>query len=235
MGQRSVVVVQDEERGEVAVKNIFSLIILFLTFCAMEAWSGDMKTINLSKPKIKGTVSVEETIQERRSVRNYASKEISMEDISQLLWACQGITSQRGDLRAAPSAGALYPLEVYLVKKDGAFHYIPEGHKLEIIRDRDVKKDLAVASYGQNYVAAAAIDIVICAVYERVTSKYGERGMRYTYMEAGHAAQNIFLQATALGLDSVPVGAFDDAAVSEILNLPKDVKPLYILPVGYKK
>lgn len=194
-----------------------------------------MKTVVLPGPKLKGAVSVEEAIQKRRSVRSYAAKEISTGEISQLLWACQGITDGARGLRAAPSAGALYPLEVYLVKKDGIFHYLPDGHMLETISDKDVKKDLAGASYGQGFVSAAAIDIVICAVYERVTSKYGDRGRRYTDMEAGHAAQNVFLQAAALGLDSVPVGAFDDAAVSEILGLPKNVKPLYILPVGYKR
>ena len=194
-----------------------------------------MKMINLPKPRLKGNVSVEEAIQKRRSVRNYSVREISIEDISQLLWACQGITDEGMAFRASPSAGALYPLEIYLVKVDGIFHYVNEGHKLEAVSDKDRRGDLAGAAYGQGYVREAAIVIVICAVYERVTSQYSERGIRYTDMEAGHAAQNVFLQATALGLYSVPVGAFTDAAVSKILGLPRDVKPLYILPVGYKK
>jgi SagB-type dehydrogenase family enzyme len=194
-----------------------------------------MKTIQLPQPKTKGNISVEEAIQKRRSVRAYSLKDISLEDVSQLLWAAQGITDSRRGLRAAPSAGALYPLEIYIVKKDGLFHYIPEAHKLEAISSNDMRRTLADASYGQDYVKEAAIDIVICAIYERVTSRYGERGIRYTDMEAGHAAQNVFLQAVALGLDSVPIGAFDDNAVSKILGLPRDTKPLYILPVGYRK
>lgn len=216
-------------------KFIFPVIILSFFYLAQETQGEGMKTITLSKPKTKGVMSVEEAIGKRRSVRSYSSKEIPQEDISQLLWACQGITDERRGLRAAPSAGALYPLELYLVTKDGVYHYIPEGHKLEMTSDKNVKKELAVASHGQEYVSSVAVDIVICAIYERVTSKYGERGMRYIDMEAGHAAQNIFLQAVALGLDSVPVGAFDDVAVSKILDLPKDRRPLYILPVGYRK
>lgn len=194
-----------------------------------------MKEINLPKPKTKGSVSIEETIQKRRSVRSFSSKEVSLKDISQLLWACQGITDEREGFRASPSAGALYPLEVYLIKKDGIFHYIPDGHRLELVLNKDVRGDLAGAAYGQGCVKEAGIDIIICAIYERVTSKYGEPGIRWTHMEVGHAAQNVFLEATALGLVSVPVGAFDDASVSKILNLPLDVKALYILPVGYRK
>jgi SagB-type dehydrogenase family enzyme len=207
----------------------------FLIYLLPYAWGGDMKTIDLPKPRIKGTISVEEAIEKRRSVRSYSSKDISIGDISQLLWACQGITDEKRLLRAAPSAGALYPLEIYLLKKDGIFHYIPEGHRLEGVSDKDARDDLARAAYRQEYVKEAAVDIVIAAIYERVTSKYGERGIRYTDMEAGHAAQNVFLEAVALGLDSVPIGAFNDSEVSKALNLPRNVKPLYILPVGYKK
>jgi SagB-type dehydrogenase family enzyme len=206
-----------------------------IIFLHSHIWGDDVGTINLPEPKTTGKVSVEEAIQNRRSVRSYSGKDISLEDISQLLWSCQGITSAKQSLRAAPSAGALYPLEVYLVKKDGLFHYMPEGHKIERIADKDLRRELADASYGQVYVEQAGIDIVITAVYERVTSKYGNRGIRYTDMEAGHAAQNVFLEAVSLGLSSVPIGAFDDNAVTKILNLPKDAKPLYILPVGYKE
>lgn len=224
-----------EGRDKDLRKKILLILVLLIFFSLNGAKGEVMKTINLPKPKLKGTVSVEEAIKARRSVRSYSSKEISLEDISQLLWACQGITNNSRGLRASPSAGALYPLEIYLAKKNGIFHYIPEEHKLESVSDKDIRKDLSGAAYGQSYVEDAGIDIIICAVYERVMSKYGERGIRYTDMEAGHAAQNVFLQAAALGLDSVPVGAFADAAVSKILNLPRDTKPLYILPVGYKK
>ena len=214
---------------------VIMVFILLILFSPNEARGGDMKTIDLPKPRLKGGVSVEETIQKRRSVRSFAAKDISLEDISQLLWSAQGLTDERHGLRASPSAGALYPLEVYVASKDGVFHYLYDGHKLAVISDKDVRKELAVAAYGQNVIEEAPLDIIICAVYERVTSKYGERGIRYTDMEAGHAAQNVFLQAAALELYSVPLGAFTDAAVARVLNLPRDVKPLYILPVGYKK
>jgi len=216
------------------MKRYIAVFIGLFTFSQI-AWGEDMKEAQLPKPRLKGTVSVEEAIQKRRSVRSYSRKDVSPEDISQLLWACQGITDGRGGYRSAPSAGALYPLEIYLAKADGLFHYIPEGHKLEIISDKDPRPELADAAYRQHYVAEAGIDIIIAAVYGRVTSKYADRGIRYTDMEAGHAAQNVFLQASALGLWSVPIGAFDDAAVARILKLPRDSKPLYILPVGYKK
>jgi len=193
----------------------------------------DMETIKLPEPKLKSTVSIEETISKRRSVRSYSSKELTTEEISQLLWACQGVTDPRG-LRAAPSAGALYPLEIYLVKNDGIYHYLPDGHILEKKSDKNVKSDLVKVSWNQRFIETASIDIVICAVYERVTSKYGQRGAQYTDIEVGHAAENIHLQAVSLGLSSVPVGAFDEGAVSNILGLPNNEKPIYIIPVGYK-
>jgi len=212
---------------------LIGALVIFFTFA--EARGEDMKTITLPKPRTKGIVSVEEAIQKRRSVRSYLSKDLTLEDISQLLWACQGITDERRSLRAAPSAGALYPLEIYIAKKDGVFHYIPDGHKLETLSGKDVKPDLAQASLGQSYVEEAPVDIIICAVYNRITSRYGQRGALYTDIEVGHASENVFLQAVALGLDSVPIGAFDEAAVAKILKLLKDTRPLYILPVGYKK
>lgn len=216
------------------MKRYIAIFIGLFTFSQI-AWGEDMKEIKLPRPRLKGTVSVEEAIQKRRSVRSYSRKDVSPEDISQLLWACQGITDERGGYRSSPSAGALYPLEIYLAKADGLFHYIPKDHKLEIISDKDPRPELADAAYRQHYAAEAGIDIIIAAVYGRVTSKYADRGTRYTDMEAGHAAQNVFLQASALGLWSVPIGAFDDSAVARILKLPRDSKPLYILPVGYKK
>ena len=193
------------------------------------------KEIILPQPITKGKVSLEEAIFKRRSQREFQRKDLSWEQIGQLLWAAQGITAKRGgfNFRAAPSAGALYPLELYALTKDGLYHYIPEGHKLENLSDKDLRGDLAGAALGQGSVASGALDIVICAVYERITSKYGQRGMKYTHIEAGHVAQNIHLQAVALGLGSVPIGAFSDEGVQKTLGLPKDHEPLYIIPVGY--
>lgn len=193
-----------------------------------------MKIINLPEPTLKGKISLEETISSRRSVRSYSSHELTLKEIGQLLWACQGITDPRG-LRAAPSAGARYPLEVYLVKNDGLYRYIPEGHKLEKKSDRNLKKDLTAASWNQSFIEEAPVCIVICAVYERVNVRYGKRGARYTDIEIGHAAQNVHLEAVSMGLSSCPVGAFADGDVSKILNLPGEEKPVYIIPVGHER
>jgi SagB-type dehydrogenase family enzyme len=195
----------------------------------------ELKQIQLPPPKTKGTVSLEEAIAKRRSVRNFSAKELGLNEISQLLWAAQGITTRQDGfgLRAAPSAGALYPMELYLISKDGFFHYLPEGHKLEVLGAKDLRKPLANASLGQAAVKDAAIVIVICGVPERVTGKYHERGRRYMYFEAGHIAQNIHLEAVALGLASVPIGAFNDDEVDKILGLAKGCHVLYIIPVGH--
>jgi SagB-type dehydrogenase family enzyme len=191
--------------------------------------------IRLPKPLAKGSMSLEEAISKRRSVRSFSDKDLNLEHLSQLLWAAQGITGTKNgvDLRSAPSAGALYPMEIYLLTKDGLFHYIPQGHKLEILADRDLRSSLCAAAWGQAAIGQAAADIVICAVYSRVTSKYGQRGMRYVDMEAGHIAQNIHLEAAAQGLGSVPIGAFDDEQAAKALSLPADCEPLYIIPIGY--
>lgn len=193
------------------------------------------KEIILPQPVTKGKVSLEEAIFKRRSQREFQRKDLSLEQVGQLLWAAQGITAKRGgfSFRAAPSAGVLYPLELYALTKDGLYHYIPEGHKLENFSDKDLRKSLADAALGQEPAASGALVIVVCAVYERVTSKYGQRGRRYAHIEAGHAAQNIHLQAVALGLGSVPIGAFNDDAVKKCLSLPAACEPLYIIPIGY--
>lgn len=198
------------------------------------AYSMDEK-ISLPRPSKDSEISLEYTIEHRRSIRSFKDKDLTLEQISQLLWAAQGITDKRMGLRAAPSAGALYPVELYVVKKDGLYHYLPHSHQLEKITDEDLRGDLCAAALGQASVLNAPVDIVICAVYKRVTSKYGERGIRYTDIEVGHTAQNIHLQAVALGLGSVSIGASNDATIKEILNLPKDYSPLYIIPVGYPK
>lgn len=193
------------------------------------------KQIQLPKPSLEGKISLEESIVQRRSQRQFKQKELNWEQIGQLLWAAQGITTSRGGfhLRSAPSAGALYPAEIYLLTREGLFHYLPQGHQLEVLGTKDLRMALADSSWGQETISQAPLDIIICAVYSRVTAKYGQRGIRYVHIEIGHIAQNIHLQAAALGLSSVPIGAFDDAAVKKILSLPKDHEPLYIIPIGY--
>lgn len=178
--------------------------------------------------------SVEECIELRRSVRNYQNKTLSIQQISNILWSAQGLTDDRNGFRAVPSAGATYPLIVFVAKKDGLYRYVPESHGLKQEVKRDIRKDIAIAALGQGFINDAGAVIIITAIYERTTQRYGERGVRYVHIEAGHCAQNIHLEAVALGLGSVPVGAFDDEKLSELLGLERE-KPLYIIPVGYPR
>ncbi|MEM2921380.1 MAG: SagB/ThcOx family dehydrogenase [Candidatus Bathyarchaeia archaeon] len=195
--------------------------------------------VKLASPRLQSSVSVEEALLKRRSIREYTGERLNLQEVSQLLWAAQGITDPKG-FRTAPSAGALYPLEVYLVVGDvenlatGVYKYKPLEHEIIKVLEGDKRRELAEAAIGQISVREAAIDIVVTAVYERTTVKYGDRGIRYVHMEVGHAAQNLCLQATAMGLGTVTVGAFHDEEVKEILNLPEDEQPLYIIPVGKK-
>lgn len=189
--------------------------------------------IQLPEPRRKGAVSVEETMSLRRSVRQYSDRSLTLDQISQLLWSAQGTRAGRRK-RTVPSTGGLYPLELYAVMGDGIFHYDPYAHSLALIRRGDQRADLCRASLDQEFILQAPLTVAITAVYERISVKYGrERGPRYVYMEVGHAAQNLALQAVALGLGSVPVGAFDDSLVKAVLGVPQDHEPLYLLPVGY--
>ena len=189
--------------------------------------------IKLPSPRRESSTSLEEAIVQRRSRRSFTQQDLSWEQVSQLLWAAQGITDESTQFRAAPSAGALYPLELYVVTGEGVYHYLPQGHELEKVLDGDFCPPLCEAALSQPAVEDAPVSIVIAAVYQRTEKKYGERAVRYVHLEAGHAAQNILLQAVALGLGAVPVGAFYDDKVQEVLSLPPDEEPLYIISVGY--
>ena len=192
------------------------------------------ETINLPQPDIKGAMTLEESIAKRRSIREFAAKPLSIEQIGQLLWAAQGITEKKLGLRAVPSAGALYPLETYVVLPAGIYHYNPKRHELKRIMEGDKRLDLQHAALGQEAVGSAPAVFVLTAVIERTAVKYGDRASRYVDMEAGHACQNMLLQATALNLGGVPVGAFDDKRVADVVKLAKNESPLYLLPIGYR-
>mgnify|MGYP003875368957 CR=1 FL=1 len=193
--------------------------------------------IKLPSPRYNSDVSIEQALLKRRSVRKYKAEPLTIAEVSQLLWSAQGITNPSG-FRTAPSAGALYPLEVYLVVGEvkglsqGIYKYLPRQHELLKIKDGDVRRELAIAALGQSWVKDAAVDIVFAAVYERVTRKYGKRGIRYVHMEVGHAAENVYLQAVSLKLGTVVVGAFEDEKVKKILNMAESEQPLYIMPIG---
>jgi SagB-type dehydrogenase family enzyme len=195
------------------------------------------KTMKLPEPKQKSPVSVEQTLRQRRSVRDYGKDSLTVEEISQLLWAAQGITADWGG-RTAPSAGALYPLEIYLVAGEvkelepGLYHYHPKGHTISQKETGDLREKVTQASLYQDEIARAPVTFVITAVYERTMKKYGERGIRYVHMEVGAAGENIYLQAESLDLGTVFIGAFDDQQVKEALGI--DEEPLGIMPVGRK-
>lgn len=197
------------------------------------------EVISLSPPRLTGRESIEKLLQQRRSIREYRDVAISMADLGQLLWAAQGITHAEG-LRTAPSAGALYPLELYVAVgrvdglEPGVYHYHPRRHRLERTGGKDMRHALSRAALFQSCVEDAAAVVVLGAVFDRTTRKYGRRGLRYVHMEVGHAAQNVYLQAEALGLGTVMVGAFDDKAVASTLGLPDKVRPLALMPVGRK-
>ena len=198
--------------------------------------------MKLTRPLLDGAVSLEKTIKARRTVRHFAATPLSNEKFSQLLWAAQGITDERGYLRAAPSAGALYPMDLYaVVGKNGitgldagVYRYEPEHHTLAQIAEGDFRKEAARASLYQMWMAEPPLQFVITAEYKRIAFKYGERGVRYAMIEAGHIGQNIFLQAHSLGLGAGIVGAFEDEAVIRAIQIPKTHQPLLIMPVGYR-
>ncbi len=197
--------------------------------------------MKLPKPKSSGPLSVEQAILQRRTVRSYSEKALSLEQLSQLLWSAQGITGKRGLKRAAPSAGALYPMDLYAVVgqkgvtqlEAGVYHYHPQNHDLSLVKPQDLRKDVARACLSQMWMARAPINLAITAEYHRITRKYSKRGVRYAFIEAGHIGQNIFLQAEALGLKAGIVGAYHDEKLVEIMAISRTHEPLLIMPVGY--
>lgn len=202
---------------------------------AGEVITSTFQTIDLPSPRLKGTLTLEESLSQRRSVREFTEDKLSLEEIGQLLWAAQGITHMSG-YRTAPSAGALYPLEVYVITQEGAYHYDPQLHRINIPLQGDLRPELYAAALQQEPVLNAPIVFVITAVYERTEQKYGEeRSARYVQLEAGHAAQNLLLQAIALELGAVPIGAFSDEEIKTALSLQDDQQPLYLIPVGHPK
>lgn len=191
--------------------------------------------IKLPNPTYISNSSIEEVLKKRRSARLYKDEAITLQHVAQLLWASQDITSKNG-FRTTPSAGALYPLEVYLVSGNidklpsGIYHYLPSKHVLKKLKDDDVRVQLAKAAFRQDAIELGAVALVIAAEFSRTTNKYGDKGKKFVFMEAGHAAQNIYLQSVSLNLGTVSIGAFDENQVKAILDIKEE--PLYILPIG---
>lgn len=239
---------------------VVTLFIFVATAATMPGWAqtaggepmkeSEPAKIKLPPPKLDGAVSVEKAIQSRRSVREYSGEPMTLAQAGQLLWAAYGITEPmadgpaflRGGLRAAPSAGARYPFEVYLVAGKvaglaaGAYRYVSEEHALVRVLEGDVRGALCQAAYGQEWIREAPGSLFVSAVFARTTKKYGERGsQRYVWMDSGFLGENVYLQAEALGFGCCVAGAFDDAAVKQAMKLPAGEEPVCILAVGKKK
>ena len=219
------------------LKHLLLAVVLLAAACGTAAGpampAGEQGSVTpLPTPATAGQVSVETALAQRRSVREFDARPLTDAELGQLLWAAQGITDQRG-YRTAPSAGALYPLEIYVATAGGLYHYEPGQHALTVASRDDLRPALYQAALRQAAVGQAPAVFVIAAVYERTAVKYGaERSPRYVHLEAGHAAQNLLLQVVVLGLGAVPIGAFDDAGVQQALGLPAEQQPLYLIPVG---
>jgi SagB-type dehydrogenase family enzyme len=198
--------------------------------------------MRLPDPQFEGDVSLESAIRMRRTIRSFDGKALGLHQLSQLLWSAQGITEQGGFKRAAPSAGALYPMDIYAVVgarcvdglDPGVYRYEPEHHSISPGKKGDDRGDVANASLWQTWMAHAPLNLVITAEYSRIMGKYGQRGIRYAMIEAGHIGQNIFLQAQAMGLAAGIVGAFEDDKVIKVMGIKETHEPLLIMPVGYK-
>jgi len=199
---------------------------------------GEISMLKLPEPGYTSNVSIEEAIQGRRSTRRYKDDALTLKEVSQLLWAAQGITGLEKGFRAAPSAGAMYPLDLYVVAGNvegldaGVYRYSPGGHTITKTMDGDIRRELTEACLNQRMIERGAFTIVFTAIYERTTNRYGDRGIRYVHVDVGHAAENIYLQVVSMGLGTVAMGAFDDLAVKRILSLSPEQEPLYLMPVG---
>jgi len=193
--------------------------------------------IQLPTPRFDSDTSVEEALFKRRSVRSYKEDPLTISDISQILWAAQGKT-RKYRYRTAPSAGALYPLEIYIAAstvdelKAGLYHYNPKDHTLKKINEGDKRSDVYNAALQQDAIYNSSAMVIITAVVERTSVKYGSRAERYVHIEVGAVSQNIYLQSVSLGLGTVIIGAFKDKALKKVLGLPNNEDPYAIMPLG---
>jgi len=190
-------------------------------------------TIELPPPDERGGLPLDQVLARRRSVREFASRPLEWKQVGQLLWAAQGVSDRRSGLRTAPSAGALYPLDIDVALPSGLYRYRPATHSLVRRVSEDLRAALARAAMGQSWLAQSACIVAIAGITQRTSQKYGPRAERYVHMEAGHAAQNLLLAAVSLGLAAVPVGAFGDNSVSRVLQLMAGEQPLYLVPIGW--
>ncbi len=222
---------------------VFGITILLLA-CSIHDQDNNndtiMETIILPEPALTGDMSIEETLKERRSIREYRDVPLSLQEIAQLAWSAQGVSDEVSGFRTAPSAGATFPMEIYLLitevedVSDGVYRYDYDNHTLEKIIDGDLRRDLYDVALRQPSIIDAPVVMVITGVVARTEQRYGGRALRYVYMEAGHVAQNVYLQGVALNIGTVVIGAFDDDGVADVLQLEDGEHPLYIMPLGNK-
>jgi SagB-type dehydrogenase family enzyme len=234
---RKLVVSCFERRGVRARARLVAAAVAMTIGAVFSANASEDAEVALPAPRLEGDVAVERALALRRSRRAFAPEALALADAAQLLWAAQGITNEE-EKRTAPSAGALYPLEVFLVAgavsgvPPGVYRYLPKRHQLSRVRSGDVRTEVARAALGQDWIAKAPAIVVIAGVYHRTAWKYGKRAPRYVHIEVGHAAQNVYLQAVALGLGTTLVGAFRDDELVRVLGLASRTEPLGLLPVG---
>ena len=196
--------------------------------------------ISLTNPRFTGEISLEKSISQRRSVRSYSGESVSFDEVSQILWAAHGITDDTNELRAAPSAGALYPLSTYVAVSNvenitpGVYRYSPKDHEIQLVRRGDVNKEIYENALMQPATVESALIVIFAADYGITKARYGGRAERYVHMEAGHAGQNLYLQAETLGLGTVAIGAFDDKGIAKATGIIEGETPLYLFPVGNK-
>ncbi len=195
--------------------------------------AAQLKTIQLAAPRLTGPVALEQAISKRRSIREFINKPLDYVQLGQLAWAGQGITEKQKGLRTAPSAGATYPITLYFATQDGLFVYQPREHRLQQLQSGDIRVRLAGAAFKQKAVADAGCDIILTGSSRNLRTKFANKSRTYMLLEAGHIAQNIQLQAVALGLGSVTIGGFEARSILKLLHRGTDYEPVYIIPVGY--
>jgi SagB-type dehydrogenase family enzyme len=219
-------------------RSFLTLPFVFVMFLSAYINVNDDEYIALPAPQFTGKLSLEEALQKRRSIRSYSDQPVSLTEVGQLLWAGQGITEKSRGLRTAPSAGATYPMELYLIAGNvegltpGVYRYQSATHSLQLLFSGDIRKDLSAAALQQPSIIQAPATILITGILSRTSQRYGQRAQRYVHMEAGHISQNIFLQATAIDIATVVIGAFQDISISKIIKLGTEESPLYLMPFG---
>lgn len=220
-----------------AKNKLITLLFVFIGLLIAKEYKSKGVRMKLPAVRLESNVSVEEALNTRRSVRQYKKEPLTIQEVSQLLWAAQGKTAGWGG-KTAPSAGAIYPLTIYLAVGEvkelapGVYRYLSDNHELEKVLSKDMRKELTEAAWNQEYIQNAPVSIIVAADYEKMIRRYGKRGVRYVDNEVGHVGQNVQLQGEALKLGSVIIGAFEDSLVRSILGIREE--PVYIIPVGKK-